>query len=494
MKPFLDAMANQSLLSVKTYFDQDEVIGNNQWLPYKSDILVAKASSFLQFIKFGVLDLTSISLIILDQCHHATYPDHPFALLLNHADNCELDTRPKIVGLSSEISHQLSCLQDTEGFFSSVEETFNCKASVSYDLLALNKYGECSDEELVPYTYASEDNQLTCELKEILQNAVIFLKDIKEQAATQECIKFVKHVLNECHKVLLLFGPEHTAYIANITIKEIMKFEKKCFENCELLILQYCTTQLSLVVNLLENGTLERCECNLTDLTEKLLFHMSMHLKPDYAVDCSSQGSTCQDDLCVDSGPLSDDQTHVTADNPTGFPEQQPVDLSASTQLPNNWKVASQSQNVPTAYGSKIQCDDPLCVILVPSTIIAKALNSLINNLSDKFPEYNFLKSACVCGKKAKQEVLEQGLIDEVEDKVTVMDCIQDGSVNVVVATFEIEKDLYARRCSLLIRQGMPKDYKHYFSVKRRLKSAGAKFIVLVRQTEKAKAEKRFKV
>ena len=87
MKPFLNAMANQSLLSVKTCFDEDEVTGNNQWLPYKSDILVATASSFLQFIKVGLLNLTSISLIILDQCHHATYPDHPFALILNHADN-----------------------------------------------------------------------------------------------------------------------------------------------------------------------------------------------------------------------------------------------------------------------------------------------------------------------------------------------------------------------------------------------------------------------
>lgn len=492
MKPFLNAMANQSMLSVKTYFDEDEVTGNNQWLPHKSDILVATASSFLQFIKVGVLNLTSISLIILDQCHHATSPGHPFALILNHVDNCELDFRPKIVGLSSEISRQLSCLQGTERFLSSVEETFNCKASVSYDLLGLNRYGERSDEELVYYTHASEGNQLICKLKEILQNAVIFLKDIKEQDAIQECVKFVKHVLSECHKVLLLFGPEHTAYIAKITIKEIMKFEKKCSEDCELLILQYCRTQLNLVVNLLENSTFERCE--LTDLTEKLLFHMSMHLKPGYTADCSFQGSICQEGLCADSGPLSYDQTHMAADNLTGFPEQQPVDLSASTQLPDNWTVASQPQNVPTTYGSKTQCDDPLCVILVPSTIVAKALNSLINKLSDKFPEYNFLKSACVCSKKAKQDVLEQGLIDEVEGKVTVMDCMQDGSVNVLVATFEIEKDLYARRCSLLIRQGMPKDYKHYFSVKRSLKSTGAKFIVLVRQTEKAKAEEKFKV
>ena len=479
------------MFSVKTYFDEKDVTDKGQCSFPNCDIIVAKANIFLQVLTAGKMNAISISLIVFDTCHFACDADHPFTLILKQIETSKSDLRPKIVGLSSGIQHHQTCLQDFEWFLNALEEVFNCRASVSHDLIALNRYGEHAEEDIVYYTCSPGDDQLVYQLKEILQNAALFLKDITECDATQECVMFVKHIFTNCHKVLLLFGPQCTAYIAGITLKEIKKLEKKCTENCDVLILQFCRTQMDFIVNLSERNIIEGCQANLTDLLEKLLFHMSSHLKPMFKDGCNYQGASCHDNLERDSS--SADQPHLISDvSPTCLNSKQPVAMATSKQNQTNCTVMSQKSNVQSNYGVKSQCNDPLCIVLVPTTIIAKALNSLINKVSNTIPEFSFLKSACVHGNKMKQGVLRQGLCDETEDNV--MECVQDGSINVLVATFEVEQELYARRCSLVIRQGMPRDYKHYLNVKRKLKSAGSKFVVLVRQEEKEKAEENFKV
>lgn len=620
VKPFLSATTNQSMLSVKTFFDEKNAAREERCSLSSCDVMVTKGEIFLQNLKAGLMDLMSFSLIIFDECHLASDADHPFAMILKHVEGYKVDLMPKIVGLSVEIVQYQECPQDIERFLNTLEELFCCKVFISYDLLALNRYGEQAEEEIMCYTCTLAHDQLICKLKKNLQDALLFLKDITVHEATQECVIYAKHILTECHKVLLFFGTQHTAYIAGIALKDIKKLEKKCTESYDLLILQFCRTQMNFIINLSKQDELEDCKDNLTDLTAKLLFHMSSHVKPEYKEDSSCQATSSYEDQEAspskivhphhnfDNLPTSPSSTQLAEFQPvamanskqsqtnctvaseslnfqttttttaTSTPDQtsctgtskssnletttttmtttpppgqtsctvtsessnmhttttirttismqnqtnctvasessnlqttlttttltpgqtictvmsesssiQTTTTTTSMQSQTNCTVASESSNLQTTYGSNNQCDDPLCVILVPSTIIAKALNSLINKLSNTSPEYSFLKSACVHGNKTKQEMFELTLSGETGDNV--MECVQDGSVNVLVATFEVERELYARRCSLLIRLGMPKDYKHYLNVKKKLKSAGAKLVVLIREEEKARAE-----
>ena len=460
MKPFISGTSNQSLFSVKTCFDETDVADGGQCELSSCDIMIMTGKVFLQILKAGIVDLTFFSLIVFDKCHLAINNDHPFAIILKEIEGCELDLRPKIVGLSSEILLHQACPQDVETFLRSLEKLFQCKALISNDLLAVNRYGEQSDEEISCYICDHAQDQLICKLNEILQSAVLFLKDYRVCEETQTCVKFVKHILTECHKVLLWLGQWSTASIARIVIKEINKLEKKCGEDSNLLLLQFCRTQMNLVINMSgqeksEQEKSESPDISLTDLTRKLLFHMATHLKlEDQEIDTHPTVSPSADQSC---------------------------------------EVPPESANSKTSYGANNQCNDPLCVVLVPSTVIAKALSSLINKLSKTMPEYSFLRSACVHGDKAKQGIAEQGLSSNMEED-NVMECVQDGSVNVLVATFEIEQELYARRCSLLIRLGMPKVYDNYFRVKSKLKSAGAKLVILVKEEQMAKAEDNYKV
>lgn len=456
VKSFMSGASTQSMFSVKTCFNETDLTNDGQCELSNCDIMTTTGKIFMQILKAGMMDLTFFSLIVFDKCHLAIDEQHPFAIILEQVNECEIHLRPQIVGLSAGILLHQACPQDMETFLSSLEELFHCKALISSDLLALNRYGEQADEEISCFTSTLDQtqDQLIFKLNDTLQSAVLFLKDYRGCEETQSCVKFVKHILTESHRVLLWLGQWSTASISRIVIKEINKLEKKCNKDSNLLLLQFCRTQMNLILNLSGQGKLESFESTPTDLARKLLFHMSTHLKLE--------------DKEVDTD-------HTMASNPD-----------------QSGKVASQPANTKTSYSSNNQCNDPLCVVLVPSTIIAKALNSLINKLSKTMPEYSFLRSACVHGDKTKQGLSEQGLPSEVEDNV--MECLQDGSINVLVATFEIEQELYARRCSLLIRLGLPKDYDSYFRVKSKLKTAGAKLLVLVREEEMALVEESYKV
>ena len=449
VKPFLSGILNQSTMSVETCFIEPEVVDGGGCVQSDCDIVVTTGQSFLQILKTGISDFKFFDLIVFDESHLAIDKGHPFAIILNHIHKCGLDPGLKIVGLTSEILLHQACPRGMESFLNTLEKLFNCEALISSDLLAMNRYGEQVHEEISFYTCNHIQDQLNCKISEILQSAVLFLKDYRVCEETQACVTFVKHILTECHKVLSLLGEWCTASIARIVIKEINKLEKKCSEDNNLLMLQFCRTQMDLIISLSEK--FEGADTSLTDLTTKLLFHMAMHLKL----------------------------------------ERQEVDTrhtisSSDSQPPSKIPAPSSS------YGNNIRCDDPLCVVLVPSTIIAKALNSVINKLSKTMPEYSFLRSACIHGDKAKQGIAEQSFTDEMVDNV--MECVQDGSVNVLIATFEIERELYARRCSLLIRLGMPRVYENYFRVKSKLRSAGAKLVILVKEDNMADLEENHKV
>ena len=498
IEPFLRVTSSQGVLSVKTYFDEKVNTREGHSSLPSCDIMVTKGKTFLQVFKAGLMDLMSYNLIIFDECHLGSDVEHPFAILLKNIEGCKLDTQPKIVGISSEIHCHQACPQDLERFLNTLEELFHCKISISSDLLALNRYGERVEEEIVYYTCTPGNDQFTCTLKEILLKALAFLKDIPTHEASNESVVFVKHIFTECWKVLLLFGSVHTAYVAGIAFKEIRKLEKKCSENFDLLTLQFCRTQMNHIVRLTEQDKLGQPEGNVTDVTTKLLFHVSTHLKPKNAEEFSFQGTNSHEGLEVNLSSTTEQPRHAVETPPIfscsqQLPKGQDVaNLPTSQQTQTDCTGISQSSNLQSSYGAKTQCDDPLCIVLVPSTIIAKALNSLINKLSDNIPEYSFLKSVCVLGDKAKQGMIDQSLYGEMEGNV--MECLQNGSANVLVTTFEVERELYARRCSLLIRLGMPKNYEHYLRVKKKLKSAGAKLVILVREEEKTVTEERFEV
>lgn len=67
----------------------------------KADVIVLTAGMLLSLLDKGVVAITSISLIIFDECHH-TKKDHPYNLVMrNHYHRCSVESRPKIFGMTA---------------------------------------------------------------------------------------------------------------------------------------------------------------------------------------------------------------------------------------------------------------------------------------------------------------------------------------------------------------------------------------------------------
>lgn len=89
--------------------------------------------------------------------------------------------------------------------------------------------------------------------------------------------------------------------------------------------------------------------------------------------------------------------------------------------------------------------------------------------------------------------MIERSFFVDIDDNV--LECVRDGFVNIVVLTFEIEEEIYVRRCSFLIRFGMFKDFNGFINVKKKVRFLEVKVVFLVNEEEKYKEEEeRFKV
>lgn len=489
VQQFVNATLHQSMLSATTYFDEKGT--TNKRTGHLSscnfDIIVTKGKNFKDILQTGLMDAMSINLIVFDKCHLVCYPDHPYIVLLRYFGGCEFDSRLKIIGVSSQIEQYQSCPQDLEMFLNALEKHFCCKVSISNGLLALNRFEEQVLDEAVYYTCAQGDeDELTCKLMKVLQSSLVFLKDIQGLESSGESIAFVKHVFTEFCQILLLFGPVSLTSASGMVLKELKKLEKKCSpESFDLLTIQYCRTQMNFMLKLSAWAKFELSDLDYPDMTKKLLYCMSKHLKPE-----DNESFNCVDTGC-DKGIIvsSSSQSQINAATSTTIlclQQQQSLNPIAMATPQHKHTVLSQPMKLQSAC-VKTNCNDPLCIILVPSAIIAKVLNSLINKLADNRPDYSFLKSAFIDSKKTKQRL-------SLESEDNVMECIQDGSVNIVVTTFEVEKEINVRRCNILIRLGMPKEYNSFLNVKKKVKSAGAKAVFLLKEEEKSKVKARFEV
>lgn len=489
VQQFVNATLHQSMLSVKTYFDEKGTT-NKRTCHLSScnfDIIVTKGKNFKDILQTGVMDAMSINLIVFDKCHLVCYPDHPYIGLLRYLGGCEFDSRLKIIGVSSQIEQYQSCPQDLEMFLNALEKHFCCKVSISNGLLALNRFEEQVLDEIVYYTCAQGDeDELTCKLIEVLQSSLVFLKDIQGLESSGESIAFVKHIFTEFCQILLLCGPVSLTSAAGMVLKELKKLEKKCIpESFDLLTLQYCRTQMNFMLKLSARAKFELSELNYPDMTKKLLYCMSKHLKPEDNESFNCVDTGCDKGIIVSSSSQSQINT-ATSTTLLCLQQQQSLNPVAMATPQCNHTILSQPLKLKSTF-VKTNCNDPLCIVLVPSTIIAKVLNSLINKLADNRLDYSFLKSAFIDSKKTKQRL-------SLESEDNVMECIQDGSVNIVVTTFEVEQEINVRRCNILIRLDMPKDYSSFLNVKKKVKSAGAKAVFLLKEEEKSKVKARFEV
>ena len=506
VKPFLEAVRNQSCLSVKTFFNDICDRHGDIFRSLDTDVIITDGKCFVELLETGKLDLLFISLIVYDDCHMMSDKEHLFHGIVRQVASMDSVIKPKVVGLLSNILSYQTCAQELEMFLANIEQAFGCKADISSDLLAMNKYGEQASEEIITYSYDQREDPLHQKCLHILQSTLVFLNDYQTGEATLPCIIFVKHVVSECQRVILLLGALCTINVAQAIIKEITKMEKKCSNSDSILILQFCSTQLNLIINVIKRGLAENCNENITKLVAKLLDILIRDFKPlcfgtnqdDCSVSCQESHWSASESMNVDLNsakgiyyPLHTDELPSCANSCHCSTELKSCSTSSETdgQKACHPDLISQDSELLNSINLRKQSDiHPLCVILVPTTIIAKALNALMNRLSNSKKELMFLKSGFLHGDYSDRN---GGLVEQADN---IMWCVQDGSIKVIISTFGAEDRIFIPRCALAVHLGMPKRYENYLNVKQKLRTAGAKFVVCCREENKTECENRYKV
>lgn len=64
--------------------------------------MVMVAQIFLDVITHGVMSLDRVNLIVFDECHRGVN-DHPMRQIMQRFEECPIDKRPRVLGLSATL-------------------------------------------------------------------------------------------------------------------------------------------------------------------------------------------------------------------------------------------------------------------------------------------------------------------------------------------------------------------------------------------------------
>ena len=423
---------------------------------------------------------------------------------------------PKVVGITTGLLEHQKCYQDMENFLSKLEAIFHCSASVSSDLLAMNRFGEHIVAKCCSFSHETPNDAVSQLFDQTLSEALHFLGDCKpSDEQQQDCLTFVTFLMGECHKVLQMLGAWACSHVAGLIGKECTKFAKRYAGTESAVFLNFCRTQAGLLHSY--SKTLKGRDMHLTSLMVELLGILK-RLQTDEVektqpasgfpncTNVSTRGSEVPCG-CVQRFTVGDCNPDTESKGSSVVGAESSDKTSGSGQCPGQGNggrnccgvEANKLDNRPkgSAQSSANQppqgktSTDPLCIVFLRSDILARALSSLINVLAAVFPEYCFLKSQFLSGKKPHSGEAKK----TTEAKQDCMNGIQDGSVNLLVTTYDAESEIRMSRCSLVIRIGsLPVDYFSYKQIKEKGIATGAQCFIFVPEEKEEETNSKLQV
>ncbi|KAL9920963.1 endoribonuclease Dcr-2 [Glossina fuscipes fuscipes] len=203
----------------------------------ENQVLVGTAQIFVDIVNQNVIKLTDISVVIIDECHHATknHPMHTFLSLFQYVDQSQ---QPRVIGLTgvlikgNKFKSIQKALNDLEATFRGKIVTISSKEEFNNVMV----YSTKPNERLIAYTSHTPSFRIEGNIQSIIQDCKdaidrfdignVRLKLTKSLAKTQEPNKkkFIKNLLDDFKYQMKDFGL-YTASLAIMSI--IIEFEVK---------------------------------------------------------------------------------------------------------------------------------------------------------------------------------------------------------------------------------------------------------------------------
>nr|XP_045626168.1 endoribonuclease Dicer-like isoform X1 [Procambarus clarkii] len=144
----------------------------------KKEVLVVIAQIFLDLILHARLPLSSVNLLIMDECHHAT-GKHPMREIMRQYETLKKinpQECPRILGLTACVIHRKCKKKNVLGMMKELEATMDCALVTTTNQAEVNKYSTSPKEKIICY-----ESDESSEYKDIIFAQLQgIIEDVKE--------------------------------------------------------------------------------------------------------------------------------------------------------------------------------------------------------------------------------------------------------------------------------------------------------------------------
>ncbi|GMR41734.1 hypothetical protein PMAYCL1PPCAC_11929, partial [Pristionchus mayeri] len=394
-------------------------------------VIVLTAQVLYDIIVSGYMSISSIALMIFDECHHALGGNHPYRKIMDRYFEEDKEKRPRILGLTASLINDKTDPDTLEKKLAKLERILDCDIETSCDLVSVSKYGARPKEVFTRVKNYRWNNPYCAE-------ALRFLESVKEFASTTQEFhpeldvdvrKPVNDAFAKTISVLKQLGPWAGWKIAQKREREMKDMQQFPLGQKQKDFLLLGETTFNSIRRLLE---------------PKMKFQKI--------------------------GPLF---------------ESLPDKIGKLLLVLETFNPELQE----TRKGKV----ESLCgIVFVEQRYIAFALNLVIKHAVKLDPSrFGFLKVDYVVGNNSGS--FETTSSQEVHKRLeSVLHKFRKGELNLLIATNVLEEGVDVKHCNLVVKLDRPTNFRSYIQSRGRARKSGAAYVVMVEEKDAKNAAEDF--
>nr|XP_045623564.1 endoribonuclease Dicer-like [Procambarus clarkii] len=199
---------------------------DDQWLEQleKNEVLVVVAQIFLDLILHARLPLSSVNLVIMDECHHTT-GNHPMREIMRQYEklkNSSSEKCPRVLGLTACVIHRKCRKHDVLDMMKKLEAAMDCALATTIDQDEVIKHSTGPKEIII--CYGSEE---ITEYQDIIYNQLQgIIDDVNEQKNIEK--KYKKVVNKKIENIRYIMS-----HLGDWCVARAIKYEIDHFDEIE---------------------------------------------------------------------------------------------------------------------------------------------------------------------------------------------------------------------------------------------------------------------
>ncbi|CAB3385914.1 Hypothetical predicted protein [Cloeon dipterum] len=467
---------------VVTKLEETDEIGSSR-------VLVTSSEKFFELHNKEVLDLNSIQLLVVDQCHLSLCEDSSVAKLMQLVN--KMQRRPRILGLTTSLLDSNAKCSDPaqlEAQIVLLESKMKCRVEAASDILSILRYYPHPHESIVESSLHSSQCPVTAEINRLIEEARAFLVDhvydlaslygdfIEEEIGDPKSMPLA--VLDDLQFVVDTMGAWCADKAAFVLLLRVENLKVKTKYERHYILLCMISTLLIKVRALCDN---EFQQFEEKEAIKKFSSHKILRLLEILSYYKDSPHNT---NLKWKHNPENADKCESSNISPDAESSQPKMEERAGRGFRrgrSSFRGSPRKFRRPPYLLIPMNGEaEPLCgLVFVSRRFTAQVLYNLLNAARNAIPELasimpQFTASLAEEGEQVKDIEKEHRKQEEVLKRFRLRDC------NLLVCTPIVEESVELPKCNLVIRFDPPSSFKSMVQSRGRAKVNNAYYLTLM--------------